>query len=483
MEVLFMKRKLCFLLIFILIFSIVPLANAADAAKVMVDGKILQTDVPPTIISSRTLVPLRAIFEALGVEVEWDNSTQTVTGIKDTTEVNLTVGNTHATINGDTVILDVPATIINGRTLVPARFIAESIGCNVDWDDNTRTAVINTFNQTSDNEATDRQKIIENLKIHFIDVGQGDSILIQQGDRSMLIDAGDNQYEQRVVNYLKQNNVSKLDYVIGTHPHADHIGGLDAVINAFNIEKVIMPKVTHTSQTFEDVIIAIKNKGLKITTPHAGDTYTLGNAEFTIVAPNSSSYNNLNNYSIVLKLKHGNNSFLFTGDAENISENEILNKNHDINADVLKVGHHGSTTSTTPQFLNAVDPKYAVIQVGGNNRYGHPHTEVIERLLQRNIVIYRNDLHGTIIANSDGENIKFKIGTSPQQPNAPPIQKKEISPATQDTIQASYIGNKNSKIFHYYTCFSLPIEKNRVYFEKREEAMEAGYKPCQRCNP
>ncbi len=203
----------------------------------------------------------------------------------------------------------------------------------------------------------------------------------------MLIDAGDNQYEQTVVNYLKQNKVSKLDYVIGTHPHADHIGGLDAIINAFDIEKVIMPKVTHTSKTFEDVIVAIKNKGLKITTPHTGDTYTLGDAKFTIVAPNSSSYDNLNNYSVVLNLKHGSNSFLFTGDAENISENEILNKNYDIKADVLKVGHHGSNSSTSTEFLKAVNPKYAVIQVGENNKYGHPHAEVIDRLQQHNIEI------------------------------------------------------------------------------------------------
>ncbi len=482
-----MKRKLCFLLTFIFIFSIIPLANAADTAKVTVDGKTLQTDVPPTIVQGRTLVPLRAIFEALGADVEWDGSTQTVIGVKDTTEVKLTIGNTRATVNGNAMILDVPATIINGRTLVPARFIAESIGCSVDWNSNTRTAIINTSNQTpNNNTAINKQKPIGNLKIHFIDVGQGDSILIQQGDRFMLIDAGDNQYEQTVVNYLKQNNVSKLDYVIGTHPHADHIGGLDAVINAFDVEKIIMPGIIHTTKTFEDVIVAIKNKGLKITTPNAGDTYTLGNAKFTIVAPNSSSYDNLNNYSVVLNLKHGSNSFLFTGDAEDVSENEILNKNYDIKADVLKVGHHGSNTSTSAEFLKAVNPKYAVIQVEKDNKYGHPHAEVIERLQQYNIEIYRNDLNGTIIANSDGKNIRFEMKASPQQPNAPPaqeVQKKETSPAIQDAIQTSYIGNKNSKIFHVNICSTLPAENNRVYFKNREEAIKSGYRPCKRCNP
>lgn len=246
------------------------------------------------------------------------------------------------------------------------------------------------------------------LEVHFIDVGQGDSILIKQGGSSMLIDAGDNGYGKTVVNYLNANNIQKLDYVIGTHPHADHIGGLDDVINTFDIGKVIMPKVTSNTKTFEDVITAIRNKGLKITTPVVGDTFELEGAKFTILGPNSEKYGNLNNYSVVVKLEYGENSFLFTGDVEALAEKEVLDNGLNIKADVLKVAHHGSDTSNTDVFLNKVNPKYAVIQVGENNRYKHPDNIVLERLKARNITTYRNDLNGTVLAISDGNIISFK---------------------------------------------------------------------------
>ncbi|EKN41272.1 hypothetical protein CFSAN001627_14303 [Clostridium botulinum CFSAN001627] len=245
------------------------------------------------------------------------------------------------------------------------------------------------------------------LEIHYIDVGQGDSILIQQDGHSMLIDAGTNALENTVVNYLKSKGVTKLDYVIGTHPHEDHIGGLDKVIDNFTVDKFIMPKVTHTTQIFKDVIAAAQNKGLKITVPTVGDKYSLGVADFTILAPNNSSYSNLNNYSVVIRLKFGNRSFIFTGDAESLSEGEILAKQLDITGDVLKLGHHGSKTSTTQAFLNKVNPKYAVVSCGKNNSYKHPHQETLNKLKAKNIKVYRTDEAGTIIATSNGSSLSF----------------------------------------------------------------------------
>ncbi|NLY46737.1 MAG: hypothetical protein GX053_12250 [Tissierella sp.] len=168
-----------------------------------------------------------------------------------------------------------------------------------------------------------------------------------------------------------------------------------------------MPKVNHTTKTYEDVLLAIQNKGLKITAPTPGSTFNLGQAKFTILAPNSSSYEDLNNYSIVIKMEYGNNSFLFTGDAEDISENEMISKGFDLSADVLKVGHHGSSSSTTQTFLNKVNPKYAVIMVGNDNSYGHPHEETMNKLKSKGITVYRTDENGTIIAISDGTNITF----------------------------------------------------------------------------
>ncbi len=196
----------------------------------------------------------------------------------------------------------------------------------------------------------------------------------------MLIDAGNNNDGYLVVDYLESQGVKKLDYVIGTHPHEDHIGGLDNVINSFDIGKIIMPKVSNNTKTFEDVLNAISNKGLKVTTPIPETNYSLSKAKFKILAPNSASYEDLNNYSIVIKLTFGKNTFLFEGDAEDIPENEMIANGYNLKADLLKVGHHGSNSSTTSDFLKLVSPKYAVISVGLGNTYGHPTPETISKL-------------------------------------------------------------------------------------------------------
>lgn len=247
------------------------------------------------------------------------------------------------------------------------------------------------------------------LKIHFIDVGQADSILIQDGDTSMLIDAGNNADAKTIINYLKKQGVKKLSYVVGTHPHEDHIGALDTVIKTFDVEKILMPNVTSNTNTYRDVLYAIKNKNLKITVPNPGNTFTLGRSEFTVLAPNSAEYEDVNDYSIVMKLNHGSRSFLFTGDAEKVSESEILKKKYNLQADVLKIAHHGSKSSTSDKFLKAVDPKYAVISVGRDNNYGHPTQKTLNRLKVRKVPIYRTDENGTIVITSDGNNINFTI--------------------------------------------------------------------------
>lgn len=249
------------------------------------------------------------------------------------------------------------------------------------------------------------------LKVHFIDVGQADAILIEQDHQYMLIDAGNNNDSDLVVDYLKEQNVEKLQYMIGTHPHEDHIGGSDAVIDNFDIDQIFMPKVVNTTKTFKDVITAIKNKNLTITTPKVGESYKLGDAEWTILAPNSKEYEELNDYSIVIRLVFGRSSFMFMGDAERISEEEILDhKDVEIASDVLKVGHHGSSSSTSEEFLEAVNPQYAVISAGKDNQYGHPHEEIITRLLEKNIEILRTDESGTIIFTADGKgNLVYKM--------------------------------------------------------------------------
>ena len=248
----------------------------------------------------------------------------------------------------------------------------------------------------------------EDLKVHFLDVGQGDSIFIElPTNETILIDASIKDASDKIINYLKEEKVSKIDYVFATHPHSDHIGGMSAVIKAFDIGQIYMPKAVTTTKTYENLLLTIKDKNLKIKTAKAGNTIIdTDDLKLVVLAPNQDSYESLNNYSIVLKLTYKEKSFLFTGDAETLSEKEITG---DVEADVLKVGHHGSRTSTSQAFLNKVNPSYAVISVGLNNDYKHPHQEVLDRLEKKNIKIYRTDQNGDIIFTTDGYNIDVKV--------------------------------------------------------------------------
>lgn len=332
-----------------------------------------------------------------------------------------------------------------------------------------------------------------NMKVHFIDVGQADCILIESSKQYMLIDAGNNADEELILSYLKKNKVDRLEYVIGTHPHEDHIGSLDAVIRNFDIGKVILPEKEHTTQTFEDVLDAIEEKGLKITKPVVGNEYTLGTAKFTIIAPNSSYGDDLNDWSVGIKLTNHYNSFILTGDAEKEAEEDILRNGIDLNADVLKLGHHGSKTSSTDEFLDAVKPNAVVISVGKDNSYGHPNKDTIDKLTKRGIDIYRTDEQGTIIAVSDGKSIKWS--THPSKTNAhgdvvataTPIIKPTETPVQYEVPKTTtYILNKNTKKFHYPTCRSVKQmkESNKIYFDgARDEVINKGYSACKNCNP
>jgi competence protein ComEC len=258
---------------------------------------------------------------------------------------------------------------------------------------------------------TSNEKYPDNvLRVHYIDVGQGDSILIQINTKNLLIDAGDKDHKGNVKSYLKKQGVKKLDYVVATHPHEDHIGGMTDIINNFQIGKFYAPKKTTTTNAFEDMVTALKKKNTKINVAKAGVSFNLDdNVECEMLAPNSSDYgSNDNNYSAVVKITYGNTKFLFTGDAEKLSEKEIISTKSDLTCDVLKVGHHGSSSSTSKEFLEKVNPKIAVISCGKGNDYGHPHKETLASLKNINAKIYRTDLDGSIILISDGKKVVKK---------------------------------------------------------------------------
>jgi competence protein ComEC len=263
--------------------------------------------------------------------------------------------------------------------------------------------ISNVFSEQDNGQKT--SNVSGELKVHYLDVGQGDSIIIQQGSAAMIIDAGNPGDKGTIVRYIDSLGIKKFDFVVGTHVHADHIGSMDTVIKTYEIGKVYFPKQTSTTATFKRFVDAVSAKGLKLHVPVVGESFLLGEAVCTVMSPKGENYKNSNDYSIVIKIQFGNTAFIFTGDAEELSEREMLQGDLDLRANVLKVSHHGSKSSTTEEFLRSVNPEYAIISVGKDNRYGHPSEEVLYRLKNAGIKVYRTDEQGTIIIVSDGKEV------------------------------------------------------------------------------
>lgn len=249
------------------------------------------------------------------------------------------------------------------------------------------------------------------VEVHFLDVGQADSIFITFGEETMLVDAGDNGDGGLVTNYLKKLGVTQLDYLVATHPHHDHIGGMDEVIKAFEVGRVLMPDVSYPTTHYKSLIKEMTKNHIPVMKAHEGMKIKLGRrVSVQVFSPNESAeYEDFNDYSAVLRLKHGDNRFLFMGDAGVEVEKQMLEglKKKQLVSEVLKIGHHGANSATTESFLKAVSPETAVISVGKDNRYHFPDNEVLQRLRGKDISILRTDQIGTIIAKSDGKNITF----------------------------------------------------------------------------
>ena len=311
----------------------------------------------------------------------------------------------------------------------------------------------------------------DSFTIHYIDVGQADCILLENEGRFMLIDGGNREDSQLVVSYLEQQGVQELDAVVCTHAHEDHVGGLPSVLAVYPTKAVYAPTRTYSSNIFDKFVYYTDQQGLTITIPQPGDTLTLGDVDLTVLGP-VKSYPDPNNTSIVIMAEFGSTRFLFTGDMEKEAENDMLDhwgEQYNWNCDVLKSGHHGSSTSSGYRLIYETDPEYIVISVGKDNSYGHPHRETIALYKDAGIPAFRTDELGHVIVTSDGYNVTLTWENQNSQP-----EDVEVADMT-------YIGNKNSKKLHISSCASLPKAENQVIFEDYEEAIAAGYTPCSSC--
>lgn len=331
------------------------------------------------------------------------------------------------------------------------------------------------------------------FSIHYIDVGQGDAALVECDGHYMLIDGGYPENSSKIYTILKNLEVEKLDIIVASHPHEDHLGGLAGALNYTTADLVLCPVTAYDSEPFND----FKKYADTITVPEVNDTYKLGSATIDILGVNSTS--EANNSSIVLMIAYGETKFLFTGDAEREAEQTILGTGADLSCDVLKVGHHGSDSSTSYVWLDAILPKYAVISVGKHNSYGHPTDAVLSRLRDAEVKTYRTDLNGDVYATSDGKTVTltsmkeatddeiFTAGQIPTEPpTAPPTEAPTNPPVQQQPAGTNYVLNTSSEKFHYPSCGSakkIAAHNRSEYTGTRDELIAMGYSPCGNCHP
>ena len=315
------------------------------------------------------------------------------------------------------------------------------------------------------------------MTVYFIDVGQGDCTLIESAGRFMLIDSGETEYADTVLDFLHSRGVEKLTYVIATHPHSDHVGGLRKIINAIDTENFITCETDSDTYVWTKLLKAVNDRQINYIDAKVGAAYSLGEADFTILAPVGSGYEGYNNYSVVVRIRCGDVSLLMPGDAEKESEYEMLDLGEDVSADILKCGHHGSSDATSSRYLQAVDPAYAIISCSADNEYGHPHRETLERLELLGTRCLRTDELGTITCAVDGSTVRFAAQNLSET--------YTVGQDSRDPSVLSFVGNRNSHIFHDPICQGAKDmnPKNKTTFSSRQEALDAGYTPCPNCRP
>jgi len=349
----------------------------------------------------------------------------------------------------------------------------------------------------------------EQVLVHFLDVGQGDAALVQTPDgKNVLIDGGDSEAGEGVVAYLRELGVASLDLVIATHAHEDHLGGLIDVLREVPVKAVLDSGYAHGTATQQEFLRLVAEKGTPLHLARAGDRIKAGAATLEVLAPEEplleGTESDVNNNSVVVRLVYGDTAFLFAGDMEEAERERLLQSGQEVRSDVLKVAHHGSRNGTDPAFVAAVRPQIAVISCAARNDYGHPHKQALQALRRGRVHVYATDENGTVVVASDGQRVavqpsrggEFIAGpklrsekpkepaeTKPLPPRIRGGDGERDSPKPAASTAARYIGHRQSKVFHRPDCPHLPAQENRVSFHSREEAVEAGFRPCGNCEP
>jgi competence protein ComEC len=334
----------------------------------------------------------------------------------------------------------------------------------------------------------------ENLTVHFIDVGQGDSELLQFAGKNVLIDAGTQEMGPRVESYLQNHGVTSLDLLIASHPHEDHIGGLITILNDIPIKQVLDSGQTYTAPSFDTYLSLIDQKGIPFAVAERGQTIDLDPAiKIEVLSPTSTPFDNLNENSIVLKVTYNKVSFLLAGDAGIEAEDSLLSSGYDLKSDILKVGHHGSSSASSPAFLSKVRPEVAVIEVGAANDYGHPTQKTLSALENTGTKVYRTDTNGNVEITTDGQS--YSVSAEKQSwtasATAPKSTASAVSwPATpvaaaSTASQKAFVGSVKSNKYHNPSCqWAKKISpQNEIWFTGSADAQARGYVPCGVCHP
>ena len=341
------------------------------------------------------------------------------------------------------------------------------------------------------------------MAVHFIDVGQGNAILVQSGGQNLLYDGGDQSHADLIISYLQEQNVENIDYMIASHYDEDHIGGLVPCIDNFSVSNIFGPDYVHTSNLFNNFMNTATANAIIVQYPSVGETFDFGTGSFTVLAPNGISQNS-NDNSLVIKLENGSNSFIFTGDAEETSEQDMISTGMNLDCDVLSLGHHGSASSTSWDLLEASTPSWAVISCGQDNSYGHPAASTMEKLRDMNILVYRTDDQGTIIALSDGDTISwnqepcndYTAGDAKQQSansdtsqaaqyssedtaSAPAVETETPDTSSDTQGRTVWISATGSKYHSRPDCGNM--NPNKATQETEAQALSQGYEACKKC--